>query len=72
MLDNVNVDSGTKRSFARFFGCTLHDLFDLEICPILMFSMQKCGGDPDLVSYFDLQSRCDCHICLRSDSTVLE
>jgi hypothetical protein len=65
VLNDVNVYSGAELSFRHFLGCALHDLLDLEIRSSRMFAVQERSGDPDLVSHFDLNFRCDCHICPR-------
>jgi hypothetical protein len=56
MLDDMNVNSGTKRMLACFFRGTLHNLLDREISRVRMFSMKKRGSNPDLISDLDSYS----------------
>src|SRR5205807_2783928 len=40
MLDYVDIHSWTKGPLAHFSRCAPHDLFNLEICPVQMFSVE--------------------------------
>jgi hypothetical protein len=61
MLNNVDVEAGTKRLPAGFLSRAILDLLDLEVRSLRMFAMQQRSRDPNFIRDLDLSFRRSCH-----------